>query len=312
MADVARQELNRRIAAVRRFNRFYTGQIGLLQDRWLQSPFSLTEARVLYEIANRARATASEIGRELKLDPGYLSRILRRFRQKRLMRKTPSEKDGRSALLNLTARGRAAFAPLDRRSGEQVAAMLNKIAPAEQKRVVSGMADIETLIGKTNAKERSYVLRPHRPGDMGWVVTRHGALYAAEYGWDSRIEAITADIVSTFLKNFEPTREACWIAEIDGAPVGSVFLVRESDNVARLRLLLVEPAARGFGIGKKLVDECIGFARSAGYGKVVLWTHGVLTAARAIYQSAGFRLVKQWVHDYFGKPEASETWELEL
>jgi DNA-binding MarR family transcriptional regulator/GNAT superfamily N-acetyltransferase len=311
MAPAASQ-FDQRIAAVRRFNRFYTGQIGLLQDRWLQSPFSLTEARVLYEVAKRARPTASEIGRELKLDRGYLSRILRRFRQNGLVRKTPSEKDGRSAFLSLTARGRAAFAPLDRRSGEQVAAMLNGIPPAEQKRVVSAMADIETLIGKTKAKERSYVLRPHKMGDMGWVVARHGALYAAEYGWDSRIEALTAEIVSTFLKNFDAKREACWIAEIDGEPVGSVFLVRETDDVARLRLLIVEPKARGLGIGKRLVDECIAFARSAGYAKITLWTHGVLTAARTIYQRAGFRLVKQWVHDEFGKPEASETWELVL
>jgi DNA-binding MarR family transcriptional regulator/GNAT superfamily N-acetyltransferase len=305
-------QFHQRIAAVRRFNRFYTGQIGLLQDRWLQSPFSLTEARVLYEIASRARPTASEIGRELKLDPGYLSRILRRFRQKGLVRKTPSEKDGRSAFLTLTARGRAAFAPLDQRSGEQVAAMLKKIPPAEQKRVVLAMADIETLIAKKGAKEQSYVLRPHQMGDMGWVVARHGALYAAEYGWDSRIEALTAEIVSTFLKNFDAKREACWIAEIDGEPVGSVFLVRESDDVARLRLLIVEPQARGLGIGKRLVDECVRFARRAGYAKITLWTHGVLTAARAIYQRAGFRLVEQWVHDEFGKPEASETWELVL
>ena len=305
-------QFDQRVAGVRRFNRFYTGQIGLLQDRWLQSPFSLTEARVLYEIASRARATASEIGRELKLDPGYLSRILRRFRQRGLVRKTPSEKDGRRAFLTLTARGRAAFAPLDRRSGEQVAAMLNKIPPAEQKRVVSAMANIETLIRKTSAKERSYVLRSHKTGDMGWVVARHGALYAAEYGWDSRIEALTAEIVSTFLKNFDPKREACWIAEIDGEPVGSVFLVRETDDVARLRLLIVEPQARGLGIGKRLVNDCVGFARRAGYTKITLWTHGVLTAARAIYQSVGFRLVDQWVHDEFGKPEASETWELEL
>ena len=311
MAPAASQ-FDQRVAAVRRFNRFYTGQIGLLQDRWLQSPFSLTEARVLYEIANRARATASEIGRELKLDAGYLSRILRHFRQKGFVRKTPSEKDGRSAFLTLTARGRAAFAPLDRRSGEQVAAMLNKIPPAKQKRVVSAMADIETLIGKTRAKERSYILRPHKMGDMGWVVARHGALYAAEYGWDSRIEALTADIVSTFLKNFDVKREACWIAEIDGEPVGSVFLVRETDDVARLRLLIVEPQARGLGIGKRLVDECISFARRAGYARITLWTHGVLTAARAIYQRAGFRLVDQRVHDEFGKPEASETWELTL
>ena len=312
MASAAPQEFDHRVAALRRFNRFYTGQIGLLQERWLQSRFSLTEARVLYELANRERPTASEIGRELKLDAGYLSRILRRFADTGLIRKTRAVEDGRQSILSLTAKGRRAFAPLDRDSQKQVAALLKPLAPADQARIISAMTAIEAAISGASTAQREYRLRPHRPGDMGWVVARHGVLYGAEYGWDKTIEAITADIVSAFLKNFDAKREACWIAEIDEAPVGSVFLVRESDNVARLRLLLVEPEARGLGIGKRLVDECIAFARSAGYGKIVLWTHGVLIAARAIYERAGFRLVKQWTHDDFGKPEASETWELEL
>ena len=301
-----------RIAAVRRFNRFYTRQIGLLQDRWLQSPFSLTQARVLYELAQRERCTASDIVRELRIDHGYLSRILGRFQNNGLITKARSPEDARQKLLTLTAKGRKAFAPLDRRSQDQVETMLKDVPAARQKRVVAAMAEIETIVGEGDAPASSYVLRPHRPGDMGWVVARHGALYAAEYGWDHVIEALTADIVSAFLKNFDPARECCWIAEIDGEPVGSVFLVKDSDKVARLRLLIVEPQARGLGIGRRLVDESISFARNAGYTSVTLWTHGVLTAARAIYQRSGFRLVKQWTHNEFGKDEASETWELEL
>jgi GNAT superfamily N-acetyltransferase len=193
-----------------------------------------------------------------------------------------------------------------------VRGILARLAPSDQQRVVGAMGMIEQLIESTPAGKPAYTLRTHRPGDMGWVVERHGVLYENEYGWDSRIEALTAEIVSNFLKNFDPKRERCWIAEIDGAPVGSVFLVRDSDEVARLRLLIVDPAARGLGIGQRLVDECIGFARKAGYKKITLWTHGVLKAARAIYQRADFTLVEQWVHDEFGKPEASETWELKL
>lgn len=312
MASVARQEFNRRIAAVRRFNRFYTQRIGVLQHGWVESPFSLTEARVLYELRERDKCTASELAAELGLDHGYLSRILRRFAQTGLVVKKRAIMDGRQSLLSLTTKGRKAFAPINRRSQSQVARLLHKIPELDQERIAASMQAIEAAMEPCKPAVARYVLRPHRPGDMGWVVARHGALYAAEYGWDSRIEAITADIVSTFLKNFDPKREACWIAELDGEPLGSVFLVRETDDVARLRLLIVEPRARGLGIGKRLVNECVQFARRAGYAKITLWTHGVLTAARAIYQRAGFRLADQWVHDEFGKPEASETWELTL
>jgi DNA-binding MarR family transcriptional regulator/N-acetylglutamate synthase-like GNAT family acetyltransferase len=301
-----------RVDAVRRFNRFYTRQIGLLQDRLLQTRFSLTEARVLYELARRAGATASDIVGELGLDHGYLSRILRRFADDGLIVKRRAKDDARQMQLALTPKGRKAFAPLDRGSHDLVEKMLTQTSPAQQKRVVSAMREIESIIGRKNGTERSYILRPHRPGDMGWVVARHGVIYGEEYGWHSGIEALTADIVATFLKNFNAARERCWIAETDGEPVGSIFLVRETDEVARIRLLLVEPQARGLGIGKRLVDECIKFARQAGYSKITLWTHAVLTTARAIYKNAGFEVTERWVHDDFGKPEPSETWELKL
>ena len=299
------------IGAVRRFNRFYTRQIGLLQDRLLHTRFSLTEARVLYELSRRDRLTASDIVAALQIDHGYLSRILRRFDAEGLILKTRAQDDGRQTLLSLTAKGRKAFAPVDRRSQDQVVQMLGKANTAQRKCIVAAMNEIEEILGDEKPR-RSFTLRPHRPGDMGWVVARHGTLYAKEYDWDSRIEALTAEIVANFLKKFDSAREKCWIAEIDGEPVGSVFLVRESDEVARLRLLIVDPQARGLGIGKRLVDECIAFARKAGYRKITLWTHGVLKAARGIYQQAGFRLTEQWVHDEFGKPEPSETWDLDL
>ncbi len=299
------------IAAMRRFSRFYTRRIGLLQQSFLQSPFSLTEGRVLFELANRKRPTATALADDLGLDHGYLSRILRGFAEKGFVTRARSKEDGRQSLLTLTPKGRKAYAPLEERSQQQVSVLLRKLSPGDQKRVVSAMQTIETLIdGET--KKPEVVLRPHRPGDMGWVVARHGALYAKDYGWNSHIEEITAEIVAAFLKNYDPARERCWMAELDGETVGSVFLVRETDEVARLRLLIVDPHARGFGIGKRLTQECIRFARASGYRKITLWTHAILTAARAIYQQAGFKRVEEWVHDEFGKPEASETWELEL
>jgi DNA-binding MarR family transcriptional regulator/GNAT superfamily N-acetyltransferase len=312
MADTP---LDARIADVRRFTRFYTRQIGLLQDSFLHSPFSLTEARVLYELFSHGRRTASEIAAALDLDHGYLSRILARFARKKLIVRERAKHDGRQSHISLTARGHKAFAPLDARSNKLAADMLRPLRVAEQRRVVGAMRDIETLIGGANApkSERpAYSIRTHRSGDMGWVVAQHGIIYSLEYGWNSHIEEITAEIVANFLKNFDPARERCWIAEIDGEIVGSVFLVRETEDVARLRLLIVDSKARGLGIGRRLVQECVQFARGAGYRKITLWTHAVLKAARALYQQAGFKLVEQWVHDDFGKPEPSETWELEL
>ena len=299
-----------RVGAVRRFSRFYTRQIGLLQDGLLDTPFSLTQARVLYELAQQQTCTATELAAALGLDHGYLSRILRLFDERGLIAKRRGNEDGRQVVLSLTTKGRLAIARLDQLSQREMAAMLGKLDEAEQNRVVTAMDTIERLIGHN--PDDAFSLREHRPGDMGWVVARHGALYRAEYGWDSHIEALTAEIVAGFLKTFDPARERCWIAEMDGEPVGSIFLVRDTDAVARVRLLIVDPKARGLGIGRRLVEEAITFAREAGYSSITLWTHKVLTAARMIYLKAGFKLVEEWVHDEFGKPEASETWQLDL
>jgi DNA-binding MarR family transcriptional regulator/N-acetylglutamate synthase-like GNAT family acetyltransferase len=301
-----------RVGAVRRFSRFYTRRIGLLEEGLLDSPYSLTQARVLYELAQQREATATTLVAALDIDHGYLSRILRGFDERDLIIRRRDENDGRQIVVSLTTKGLKAFASLDHRSQRETGQMLAHLDDSEQARLIAAMDTIERLISDVPARERHYMLRPHQPGDMGWVVARHGALYAAEYGWSSHIEAITADIVSGFLKTFDPAREQCWIAEMDGEPVGSIFLVRDSDEVARIRLLIVDPKGRGLGIGRALVETSIAFARSAGYRKITLWTHKVLTAARAIYQKQGFRLVEQWVHDDFGKPEPSETWELEL
>jgi DNA-binding MarR family transcriptional regulator/GNAT superfamily N-acetyltransferase len=302
-----------RVGAVRRFSRFYTRRIGLLQDGLLETPFSLTQARVLYELAHKRDCTATDIVGALGLDHGYLSRILRNFEERGLISRKRAKEDGRQMVLGLTAKGQLAYGALDKRSQNDIGAMLRGLSEAEQQRVVAAMDTIETLIEREPQTEpRRYTLRPHRAGDMGWIVQKHGELYAKEYGWDSTIEAITADIVSAFLKNYDPKRERCWIAEMDGEPVGSVFLVRDSDEVARIRLLIVDPAARGLGIGRDLAERSIAFAREAGYRKITLWTHAVLTAARAIYERSGFKRTRQWVHEDFGKPLESETWELDL
>jgi DNA-binding MarR family transcriptional regulator/GNAT superfamily N-acetyltransferase len=301
-----------RVGAVRRFARFYTRRIGLLDEGLLESPFSLSQARVLYELAQQHEATATALALALDIDHGYLSRILRGFAERDLIVRRRDTNDGRQVVISLTTKGHKAFAALDHRSQRETGDLLKHLDDAEQGRVVTAMETIERLIGRDAAPERGVTLRSHQPGDMGWVVARHGALYAAEYGWNSQIEVITAEIVSGFLKTHDPARERCWIAEMDGEPVGSIFLVRDSDEVARIRLLIVDPKGRGLGIGRMLVEASIAFARNAGYRKITLWTHAVLTAARAIYQKQGFRLVEQWVHDDFGKPEASETWELTL
>jgi DNA-binding MarR family transcriptional regulator/GNAT superfamily N-acetyltransferase len=301
-----------RIGAVRRFSRFYTREIGLLQASWLNAPYSLTQARILYELSRRERCTASDLASELGLDHGYLSRILGGFAKQKLISRERSKDDGRQVVLSLNAKGRKAFAPFDERSQRDAGALLEKLSSEDQERMVNAMTTIEALVGHNEKQTHAYSLRAHRPGDMGWVVERHGVLYGAEYGWDAGIEALTAEIVANFLKNFDSAREHCWIAEIDGEPVGSVFIVKEKDNVARLRLLIVDPKARGLGIGKRLVDDCIRFSREAGYKKITLWTHAVLKAARVIYQQAGFKLTEEWVHDDFGKPEPAETWELKL
>jgi len=307
-----RRAAERQIASVRRFNRFYTKQIGLLGEGYLETPFSLTEARVLYELAHRERPSATELARELALDAGYLSRILRGFERRRLLTRTRSRSDGRQSHLALTARGRAAFAPLDRRSREDIAAMLARLAPDAQRRLIDAMGTVETTLGAGPEPKAAYVLRPHQPGDMGWVVHRHGALYAQEYGFDERFEALVAGVVAKFVERGAPRRERCWIAERDGEIVGSVFLVRRSRAVAQLRLLLVEPKARGLGIGERLVAECVRFARQAGYRKITLSTNSVLRAARRLYRAAGFRRVHRASHRSFGRNLMGETWELGL
>jgi DNA-binding MarR family transcriptional regulator/GNAT superfamily N-acetyltransferase len=305
-------DIAQRAEAMRRFNRFYTKQIGVLHEGLLQSPFSLTEVRVLYELAHRDNVTASELATDLGLDAGYLSRMLRRFDYCGFLDKSPSPTDGRRTHLRLTPQGRDAFAPLDQRSHNEAAAMLSTFSAAEQNRLLEAMRTIEELLGPQTAGREPYLLRPHQPGDMGWIIHRHGVLYAQEYGWDEQFEALVAEIAAKFIQHFDPKRERCWIAEKDGEIVGSVFLVKQSDEVAKLRLLLVEPAARGLGIGSRLVGECIRFARQVGYKTITLWTNDVLHAARHIYEQAGFHLVDEEPHHSFGHDLVGQTWDLAL
>ncbi|MGI9173956.1 MAG: bifunctional helix-turn-helix transcriptional regulator/GNAT family N-acetyltransferase, partial [Rhodothermales bacterium] len=269
--------------AIRRFNRFYTRQIGVLQEGLLESPFSLTEARVLYELAHREDATATDLAGDLRLDHGYLSRILRRFEQEGLLAKRTSEADGRRRHLHLTPAGRDAFGELDERSQNEIGATLDALSSERQRRLLGAMETIERLLSPEAEQQTSYQLRAHRPGDMGWVIERHGALYAKEYGWDAEFEALVAEISAAFLRSYNPAKERCWIAEVDGERVGCVFVVERTETVAQLRMLLVEPAARGMGLGRRLVDECLAFAREAGYASMMLWTNSVLHAARHIY-----------------------------
>jgi DNA-binding MarR family transcriptional regulator/GNAT superfamily N-acetyltransferase len=309
---MATSDITPRVDAVRGFNRFYTKHIGVLQEGLLGSRFSLTEVRVLYELAHREQPTAADLIRELGLDAGYLSRILRGFAKRGLITKTRSTADRRQMLLSLTARGRRAFAPLNARSHAEVAAMLTGLSVARQGRLIEAMGTIQTVLGAHPEPKVPYVLRPHQPGDMGWVIHRHGVLYAREYGWDETFEALVAEIAARFIRHLDPKRERCWIAERERGIVGSVFLVRKSETVAQLRLMYVEPDARGLGIGRRLAEECIRFGRQAGYRKIVLWTNSVLVAARHIYQEAGFRLVHSEPHRSFGHELVGETWELRL
>ncbi|NPV69246.1 MAG: MarR family transcriptional regulator [Firmicutes bacterium] len=305
--------LEDRISAVRHFNRFFTRQIGVLREGLLHSPYSLTEARILFELAHRDNLTASELVRELGLDAGYLSRTLARFEEQGLIERVRSEQDGRQRLLRLTEEGKNAFSLLDRRSRDEVAEMLNDLSEEDQQRLLKAIHTIESILDRKRFKfSEPFFLRPHEPGDMGWVTHRHGVLYAQEYGWDERFEALVAQIVADFINNFKPARERCWIAEMNGEIVGSVFVVEASETVAKLRLLLVEPKARGLGLGTRLVEECIRFARRTGYKKLVLWTNSVLEEARHIYEKVGFTLVAQEAHHSFGHDLIGETWELAL
>ena len=306
------QDGDEQISAVRAFNRFYTRKLGVLDQQLLKSPFSLSEARVLYELAHREDLAAKEIGIELGLDPGYLSRIIQNFEENGLISRKPLPADRRQYRLSLTAKGRQAFAKLDRSSHDEIAGQLATLPRGDGQRLTAAMGLIERLLGNARAAPRPAILRDPRPGDMGWVVQSHGALYASEYGFDSSFEALVAEIAAKFLTSFDASRERCWIAEIDGAAVGSVFLVRDTDDVAKLRLLLVDPAGRGQGLGQRLVAECISFAQACGYRKITLWTQSILLAARKIYQQAGFKLVATEPHRSFGQSLIGETWELEL
>jgi DNA-binding MarR family transcriptional regulator/N-acetylglutamate synthase-like GNAT family acetyltransferase len=307
-------QLDDRVTAVRSFNRFFTRQIGVLREGLLHTPYTLTESRILFEIAHRDTATASDLRRELGLDAGYLSRTLAQLEQQGLIERARSEQDGRQRLLRLTDEGQRAFAVLDQRSRDEVAEMLGGLSDADQQRLLAAMSTIEALLdrGQGFKYAEPFFLRQHEPGDMGWVAHRHGALYAQEYGWDSHFEALVAQIVADFINNYNPARERCWIAEMAGEIVGSVFVVQASATTAKLRLLLVEPKARGLGLGTRLVNECIRFARRSGYQKMVLWTNSVLVEARHIYAKSGFKLVAEEPHHSYGHDLVGETWELAL
>jgi DNA-binding MarR family transcriptional regulator/GNAT superfamily N-acetyltransferase len=301
-------------AQFRRFNRMYTRFIGTLNEGLLSSNYSLGEARVLYELANRVAPKASDIAEGLGVDPAYLSRMLGKFERDGLLRKKTSEQDGRYAELMLTARGKAAFKKLNALSEEQAHAILQDLAPTARTELVQCMQTIESILMKVDRNRPPFILRPHRVGDMGWVVYRESIGYAEQYGWDNTFEALAARIVNEFVTNFDASRERCWIAEIDGQNVGHVFLVKHPSEpqTAKLRLLFVEPCARGLGLGDVLVNECIRFARTAGYRKVVLWTQSILTSAHRIYKKAGFQLIKEEPHHSFGHDLIGQEWELDL
>ena len=306
-------EAEETVASVRRFNRFYTRQIGVLQEGLLDSPFSLTEVRVLYELAHQQDVTATGLCAALNLDAGYLSRILRKFEKRGWIQRQPSASDRRQSLLVLTNKGAAEFLPLEERSNQHVRRMLGEMSLEAQQQLIRSMEEIERVLSPPQESAQPYLLRPHQPGDMGWVVYRHGVLYSQEYRYDERFEALVAEIVAEFIQNFDIRHERCWIAERNGERVGSVFLVRKSASVAKLRLLLVEPSARGLGIGKLLVEECVRFARQIGYKRMILWTQSELVAARKIYEHAGFHLIEKKPHQSWGRKDlVSETWELKL
>ena len=301
------------VESVRAFNRLYTARIGVLEDGLLQSPFSLTEVRVLYELAHRESALANVIGRALHLDAGYLSRILKGFERRGYVERQRSDSDRRSNVLSLTRAGREVFAPLDQRSHEEAAALLDTFAVPDQQRFLNSMSVIRRLLeSSADTSQSSYTLRSHRPGDIGWTIERHGTLYADEFGWNEQFEALVAEILAKFIQDLQPEREQCWIAEYGGARAGCVFLVKQSDEIAQLRCLLVDPSARGLGLGKRLVDECVDFARDAGYERMMLWTNDVLVAARRIYEAAGFTLTKEERHHSFGHDLVGQNWELSL
>jgi DNA-binding MarR family transcriptional regulator/N-acetylglutamate synthase-like GNAT family acetyltransferase len=301
-----------KIELVRGFNRFYTRRIGLLREGLLDTPFSLTQARVLLEIAHQPGTRSSHLASELGLDPAYLSRLLASFERRKLVTRSQSKDDRRASHLRLTARGRTAFARLDALSRAQSGEMLAGLKEGDQQRLTSSMAEIQHLLGAPAQADPTVTLRTHRSGDIGWVVARHGKIYTQEYAWDNTFEGLVAEIAGKFLTHFDPARERCWIAELAGERAGCVFLVKHTSTVAKLRLLLVEPSARGHSIGTRLVDACIAFAREAGYRKLTLWTQNNLHAARHIYQRAGFQLVSEGPHHAFGHDLVQQVWDLKL
>ncbi len=302
------------VKAIRGFNRFYTHRIGVLAP-YLGSELSLTDVRVLYELAHREKPVASEIARDLQLDNGYLSRILRRFESHAWLVREPDARDARQSLLRLTDAGHAAFAPLQQKSRDEAAALIAPLSTPERGRVIEAMTTLQNLLdpaAQPTAATRTVLLREPQPGDLGWVVQQHGEVYAREYGWNRDFEGLVADIAGEFVRKFQPDWERCWIAELDGERVGAVFVVRKSATTAKLRLLILSPKARGLGLGGRLTDECIAFARARGYRKMVLWTHSCLVAARRIYAARGFQLVASEPYEGFGQQLTSETWELRL
>lgn len=309
---MAQNNADQSVESVRRFNRFYTRQIGVLNEGLLKSQFSLTEVRVLYELAHCEQSTATELCKELGLDAGYMSRLLQTFKKRGLIESKPAESDARQSVLRLTKHGQTMFASLNARASQEIRTMLADLSTTDQGRLIEAMHTIEQVLGAQPEHTVPCVLRPHQSGDMGWVVHRHGVVYAQEYGWNEEFEALVASVTAEFIQKYDPKRERCWIAEQEGQIIGSVFLVKKSKTVGKLRLLLVEPQARGLGLGSRLVKECIRFARQAGYRKITLWTNSVLLAARRIYEREGFQLVHEEPHHSFGHDLIGETWELEL
>jgi DNA-binding MarR family transcriptional regulator/GNAT superfamily N-acetyltransferase len=311
-SSISPDPLDNQIAAVRSFSRFYTRKLGIIEPKLLESPWTLQEARIIYEIAERQSCTATDLVRALGLDAGFLSRTLQAMQQRRIVARKTSKADRRATELALTAKGRAAFADLDRRSRDVVATLLASLDARERAAVVNAMATIEQTLEPPAGQPAAFLLRSHRPGDIGWIVSRHGAAYAQEYGWDISFEALVAEIAAQFIRSYDASREHCWIAEVNGEPAGSIMLVKASDEVAKLRLLLVEKKARGLGIGRALTAQCIRFARDAGCSSITLWTQSILTAAREIYQRAGFRRIGEERHHSFGVNLVGETWEFKL
>ena len=300
------------IQNVRQFNRFYTKQIGLLNEHLLESPFSLTEARIIYELAQKENSTATRLSAELNLDAGQLSRILTSFEKRKIIQKVRSQTDARQTILKLTRKGKSEFENLNSLSSRQVETFLSNLSLEKQNRLIKAMNEIEAILSENKTEDKSFILRNPNAGDFGWVVQKNGEIYAEEYNWDEEYEGLVAEIVADFIKNFDAKRERCWIAEKDGENIGAVFLVRKDDETAKLRLLIVDPRARGLGIGRRLVEECTRFAKKVGYKKITLWTNSVLSAARHIYEKEGYKVVKSESHHSFGKDLIGETWELDL